>query len=190
MKKLVALLLVLLLAMPVALADTWFPFGLTAEDDLQSASDKLVKALPEISFSKKTVSTYAMNASLYMGDVTFKNITLIKNSDALWRLILQTGSEIALSDYLKDVYGLYTSLAEQCGKPTDTQPKIVKRAFDGSSTEIDIFSDVQTFIGAIQQNIKGEVYKAQFGNFCNFRCEMLGYGQMTVVIEFENYGTT
>lgn len=188
MKKLVAVLLVILLVMPVALADAWFPFGLTAEDDLQSASNKLIEALPEISFSKKAVSTYAMNASLYMGDVTFKNITLIKNSDALWRLILQSGSELAMSDYLKAVYDLYTSLVEQCGKPTDTQPKIIKRAFDGSSTEIDIFSNVQTFIEAIQQNVKGEVYTAQFENFCDFKCEMLGYGQMTVIIEFKNYG--
>ena len=188
MKKLIAVLLALMISMPVALADTWFPFGLTAEDDLQSASNKLIEALPEISFDKKAVSTYAMNASLYMGDVTFKNITLIKNSDALWRLILQSDSELAMSGFLKEVYSLYTSLVEQCGKPTDTQPKIIKRSFDGSSTEVDIFSNIQTFINAIQQNVKGEVYTAQFENFCDFRCEMLGYGQMTVIIEFRNYG--
>lgn len=190
MKKMIALSLALFLFMPAALADAWFPFGLTAEDDVFAASAKLVEALPEVSFTQKIVSTYATDASLYMGNVRFKNITLIRNGGAIWRLILQSGSELAMSGFLNDVYALYTSLVEQCGEPTDTQPKIVKRAFDGSSTEIDIFSNVSTFIGAIQQDIKGEVYTARFEDFCEFRCEMLGYGQMTVIIEFKNYEQT
>ena len=91
MKKFVSLLLVFLIFMPAALADAWFPFGLTAEDDLQSASTKLIEALPEISFNRKGVSTFAMNTSLYMGDMKFEDITLIRNNDAIWRLILQSG---------------------------------------------------------------------------------------------------
>ena len=153
----------------------WYPFGLDAADSYEEAAAKLEAALPEMYFVKRFNSMEAMPQLFSLNDLPITNIVLMQPKGYNWALVLMSGVVSSTPGSIRALYDFYTGLVENVGKPTDTSPKITKRAFDGSLNEISIFSSYEVFSETVY-DYKKATYTAAFGDHAGMTIDTYAYG--------------
>lgn len=166
MKKVIALLLIVCTLLPtLALAEAWQPFGISAEDDYQTAADKLVAAMKGQNPQVHSNFVDIKPSGLTLNGLTIKEITLnrpgsLGNPDAPWRLLF-IADLMTQIDNMAPVYSIYTGMLTRQGEPVEVSPMIKKMTFDGVE-ERSPFDTEAGFRLAVLRASAGTTFKAKF----------------------------
>ncbi len=183
MKKILALILLFILLCGTAIAETWYPFGLTREDDYQAALEKMKTVLKNenVVIRSNNMSCSPLYLNLY--EIGIENVVLNQPS-VKWRLVLMTKG-IAQAEYdIEKLYEIYSMLLEKLGEPVSVSPTIQTLTFDGI-TEKNPFETKESFIEELTNaNSKAE-YTVEFEN-CTFRISVYDFYTIKAYLSFDN----
>lgn len=185
MKKVLSLLMLVCLLFGTAFAETWYPFGLTAEDDFQAAKTKVAEALADQEVDDSRFSyTLVKTTAYYLYDVPIEQILVNRPSGTEWRLMISSEDMLREPKNERNIYLLYTELVKKLGEPKEFSPAIKKTSFDGEILE-SIFKDEKTFLAEVDKGgaQESKTITATFEN-CELRIECTPVYHMNVYLYF------
>lgn len=181
MKKMLSLLMLVCLLFGTAFAETWYPFGLTAEDDFQAAKTKVAEALADQEVDDSRFSyTLVKTTAYYLYDIPIAQVLVNRPSGTDWRVMIGSEEMLKQSDQMKAVYALYCKLAEKLGEPSEFFPVIKKTTFEGVEEE-SVFVTEEAFLSELKKE-RDVDFTAKFDN-CELKIFTSAY-RMTVCLYF------
>lgn len=165
MRRIAALLLIVCMVCSVALAEPWQPFGISAEDDYQTAADKLVAAMEGQNPQVHSNFVDVKPSGLTLNGVAIKEISLnrpgsLSNPDAPWRLLF-IADIMTQIDNMSPVYSIYQGMLTRQGEPIEVSPMIQNMTFDGVE-ERSPFATEASFKLAVLRASAGTTFTAKF----------------------------
>lgn len=165
MKKVIALLLIVCMMISVAMAEAWQPFGISAEDDYQTAADKLVAAMegqnPQVHSNYVDIKPSGLTLNgLTITEISLNRPGSLGNPDAPWRLLF-IADLMTQIDNMAPVYSIYQGMLTRQGEPVEVSPMIKKMTFDGVE-ERSPFDTEASFRLAVLRASAGTTFRAKF----------------------------
>lgn len=159
MRRIAALLLIVIILLPSVALGEWYPFGLTSEDDFQTAREK-VKAATGTTY--KETGAYINSNPVNYKAFGLKADTFLVNrpTGTKWRVTILLKAE--LTEYEK-VLEIYKDLVQNLGEPISVEPMITEMDFSGITTQTSPFADEDAFLVMAVDNFPS-TYSADFGN--------------------------
>ncbi len=184
MKKLIALAVILAMICGISLAETWCPFGIVAEDDYQTAAEKLKTTLADRNVDEHSNYIIVKTPAITLEGLRISQVTLnrpggLGNPDAPWRLVLFADVTQDRSD-MSSVYRIYKGLVELYGEPLSVSLTIKNITFAGTE-EKSLFETEDVFLD--QACNAPEKIKAEF-ECCDLSIDVHNFLSVSVALAF------
>lgn len=143
----------------IALADEWYPFGLTSSDSFEAARAK-VKAATGVEYHETYTYSSAQPANVKMDGVPVEMFLVNHPAGTEWRLTIVLKPELMEYDKLYDIYEM---LVLQLGEPISVEPMTTSMSFSGTSDKVSPFANKADFMTQAINNFPSD-YTVTFPN--------------------------